>query len=64
MKRKTKKLISFTFEKETIDQLNRLPRAILPNKSKLVESLVKKWLEEKKDYLDPDIDWVDELENI
>jgi len=37
-------LVSFSLEKKLVDKLNDLPRKNLPNKSCLVNRLLKEWL--------------------
>jgi len=39
-----KKRTSYNISKEILDKLDEIPRKELPNKSKLIEELLEKWL--------------------
>ena len=45
MKKTEKIRTSFNISKSLFDKLNLIPRRDLPNKSKLVESLLENWIE-------------------
>ena len=42
-----KKRVSYNLPEDLLDRIEELPRKELPNKSKLVEQLLEKWLEER-----------------
>lgn len=43
-----RKITSFNLKKEIVDKINKLSRAQLPNKSKLIEELLEEWLKKLK----------------
>ena len=44
--------VSYYLPKDLADKLNEITRKELPNKSKLIEQLLEKWLEERRKKVD------------
>ena len=42
-----KRKVSYNLPEDLLDRIEELPRKELPNKSKLIEQLLEKWLEER-----------------